>query len=207
MSGVRKSKKTLLTAFQQKCETAARAIREGALVEDEPDVSMTSVEAHGLLADMNAAGMLTFDSQSADNGKADERAYVSAVMPETKARLLSKRLNLNSNFVSFVIQPVESGVPRESITVTRQKHATPTGKRNSQKKWDSCTRFPLYMSYGEYAFVLQDATGPRFDEDDILRLRIVECIDPVWGRPAFGAADSLYPTIVGCARRLPRSRS
>lgn len=178
-------------AFQKKCREAARNIRRGSLRTIQEDYSMIPESFHPLLAEMNGLGMLTFDSQAGED--VSQRAYISSVMPSERARRFSELMNLNSDFVCIVCDPIafsckSDELIRENVPVTRAFiNSHETNKQNKGKRvkghWVSDTRFPYYLSKDEYDFIISQALGRPFQACSE-NLRIVECIDPKWGRCA-----------------------
>jgi len=153
---------------------------------------------------MNDAGMLTFDSQSGDHD--GERAYVAAVMPHKRAKALALAIDLSSDAIALVLQPVPDKTPWETITVSRSVGPT----RESE------TRAPLYQSSADYKNLVRDAMyGARKNDKnknksdtdtdtdtDIEGLVIVDCIDPKWGRFATKVKAGLYNVVLRCLRQV-----
>ena len=160
---------------------AARAIRAGAL-QDTPSASQVARESWGLLADMNEAGMLTFDSQDAPPGsEMTERAYVQAFMTAFHASTFVDALNRQTDKIAMVVHPCRRFEMLGRIPVTQGRHGAET-------------RFPPYMSMADHRH-LKKVAGLRASAKVVM----VECLDARWGRCAW-KKDGLFRDIVTYAR-------
>lgn len=186
-----------LRSFEARCAEMAAAIRAGLLVRD-ADAGFSAIHprAHAALAEMNDAGLLTFDSQSGDD--ASERAYVDGVMPVARARRFSAALNMGGDAVCIVLAPdVPEGTEWHTIPVTRRRDPQ-TGA------WESETRLPLYLEARGARFEVNDALGrrgARRRDTDVGDLRIVASFDARWGRDAMAPQGGLFPQVLRALRR------
>lgn len=178
---------TLSTEFWDVARRTSEMIAAGGLKAD-PMASQTGEAAWPLLAEINAAGMLTNDSQP---GETDERAYVAGFLPdEATAIRFVDYVNMHTDKVALILP----GLPQwrsRPITVTR----APGGKSES--------RIPLGLEDHSIRFE-RKTSGLDGDADGIL---VVYVFDPVWERNAVRGRDALFPQVLHALRETVSSPS
>ena len=152
--------------LQTATRLAAEAIGKGGL-RDTPSASQVARESWSLLADMNAAGMLTFDSQDAPPGAEQERPYVMGFMATEQAAVFVDALNRHTDKIATVIHPCRRYECLGRITLTKAEDGSHT--------W-----LPLYMSLADHRFQRKEA-GLR----PSAAVTMVACLDARWGRCAW----------------------
>ena len=160
---------------------AAKPIRRGALKAGSMDTQVSSKSWH-LLADINAGGMLTFDSQDAPAGAGGgtrERAYVSVFMSKEQAAAFVDTLNVRTDKVAMIVHPCQRFETSGRIPVTVDHGRI-------------FTRFPPYMGMTDHKHLRKQA-GLRPGAD----VAMVECLDARWGRCAW-KKGGLFADIVRC---------
>lgn len=177
-----------MAPFDERCRAAAEWIRGGGLVDPDPMNSQVAADLHGVLADINALGFVTIDSQ--EGGDKWERAYVNGFMRGEDATAFIERFNCTTDCLAIKLLPTHltrralqdltsqaaDPIMRSYIPVTRMSKGAPR----------SVTRTPLYMPTPEHRF-LQTHAGIDATE----RVVLVVCIDMTWGHRATARAGLL----------------
>jgi len=156
------------------CAKRAQWIREGGLVLDD-GYSQVDKRAHAVLADINALGFITADSQEGKgkNKGTRERAYVHGWLPKASLKRFLAALNQASGVVAWAYSPVGSypsganGVTSLPVTLDSNGEAV--------------TRAHMLATAEEIAGQAKLAKLARFKGS----IAMVECVDAVWGRLAF----------------------
>lgn len=183
-----------MTEFEELCIQASADILAGSL-KDEPQFSQVGEASWELLSAINAAGLLTEDSQAGEDP--DERAYVMGVMPTSDAISFAQRMNMVGDFVALCLESTDffhGGLP-----VTRKPppydHEFYDDRRTSgTDKYRAKTRIPVYMDEGGHEFTILE-TG--LSEPELYRL--VAVFDPKWGRPGYEEGN-LFGAVLECLK-------
>lgn len=131
-----------------------------------------------MLADINEAGCLTFDSQE---GGARNRSYVTGFMRRDRALDVTKKVNLSGRIAFSPVQVAKwiPNVPRVSVCVGSG------GKKGCIVE----TWAPHFITRADVE-IAKKQVGLNKSE----RVCVVHFIDPEWGRSAVGA-EGLFEVV------------
>ena len=151
-------------SFEERCKDAGDKIMKGSLREP-PDVSQVSTKSYNILSKINKLGLLTFDSQE---GCKNERSYVAGYMLRDNALKFVDILNCRTDKIAIVLHP--SGTwERSRIALTKTS--------------DNVVESSLHVFMNRKGHLgLRQSLGLLMSWDVVL----LECIDPKWGRKAYG---------------------
>jgi hypothetical protein len=185
--------------FLEALAHSVKFIKDGGLKLAEGD-SQVSEKAFPLLLQMNELGMLTFDSQSGERqaykaadynqfkaGVTKERAYVDGFMLTEHAVALVNCINLTTDKVGMVLQPVPKWIP-SAIPVTQAVRCDGTLKIGTQS--------PLYVDKKLYLF---EQTLIKIDAAEDVRWVFI--FDPVWCRKGYGP-KGLFKDVVNTLKKM-----
>ncbi len=188
------SRRMVMAEFESLCAKAAADILAGSLKEAD-DVSQVGEASWKVLSRINAAGLLTIDSQAGLDKT--ERAYVCGVMPVDEARQFTQRMNMAGDFVALVLEPTTffGGTVPVTRTARPYNHFVkdkPVVSRSDEFR--AVTRIPVYMEKSGHAFVIRNS-GVKKPSDH----RMVYAFDPRWGRPGHGKGG-VFGAVVECLK-------
>jgi hypothetical protein len=193
--------------FDEVVATAAKDIASGSLFDAVG--SQVGERSWRQLADINKYGMLTTDSQAGETQ--DERAYVCGIMPTEEAELFAARLNVQSRYVAFCVHHSDghtSGwetIPVTTISPSQYKGTLPEPPQISKS---DTLRFHTHLGMHEDSQVddeIQDKNLSGTREE----YRLVQCFDPVWGRPGHsesGLFEAMIKSLLDCPLRYADQR-
>jgi hypothetical protein len=183
-----------MTEFDDLCVQASADILAGSL-EDEPQYSQVGEASWKLLSAINAAGMLTEDSQAGLDP--DERAYVMGVMPTSDAIEFAQRMNMVGDFVALCLESTDffhGGLPVTRKSPPYDDDFYKDRKSSNSDKYRATTRIPVYMDEGGHEFTIRETglSSPGL-------YRLVAVFDPKWGRPGYEEGN-LFGAVLECLK-------
>jgi len=159
------------------CARRAQWIRDGGLVAEE-DVSQVDKRAHAVLAEINALGFVTADSQEGA-ARNRERAYVIGFLPKGTVPEFLAAVNRASGMVAWAHSPLPPGeTGRQALPVTLDA------------KGNGVTWAHMLGTEEDIARETKFARLGRFRGS----IAMVACVDAVWGRLAF-RPGGLFPAV------------
>jgi hypothetical protein len=185
--------------FHAARERMSRFIRNGGLALPK-EWSQVHASSFPFLADINAGGMLTGDSQDAIDSVPIERAYVEGYMLPGHARAYIKWINMNTDKVALIVSVFYSDDTTVRHCLKDFEYApgiTVTRARGDGGEWRAVSSIvpAIKATWKSMKDEMREWYGMRPRRDVVL----VETFDPVWGRSAV-TRDGLFPAAVTALR-------